>query len=224
MPKMEAVAYLRTSSRANVGEEKDSAKRQLAAIRMFAKGAGYEIVGEFYDVAVSGADPIDVRPGFVRMLEALLANGAKTIVVESPDRFARDLMVQLAGHDMLKAKGVTLIAASAPMHFVEDTPTAILVRQVLGAVAQFEKTTLVAKLAAARRRKREATGKPVGGQPSHAQSRPDVVALAKALARKRPKGRRSSLRAIAASLAAEGHLNANGRPFAAKSVASMLRS
>jgi DNA invertase Pin-like site-specific DNA recombinase len=61
-------------------------------------------------------------------------------------------MVQLAGHDMLRARGVTLIAASAPTHFVEDTPTAVLVRQVLGAVAEFEKTTLVAKLAAARRR------------------------------------------------------------------------
>jgi hypothetical protein len=48
-------------------------------------------------------------------------NVRRTIVVESPDRFARNLMVQLAGHDMLKARGVTLIAASAPMHFVEDT-------------------------------------------------------------------------------------------------------
>ena len=61
---------------------------------------------------------------------------ARTIIVESPDRFARDLMVQLAGHDMLKAKGVTLVAASAPTFFVDDTPTAVLVRQVLGAVAQ----------------------------------------------------------------------------------------
>ena len=61
---------------------------------------------------------------------------ARTIIVESPDRCARDLMVQLAGHDMLKAKGVTLVAASAPTFFVADTPTAVLVRQVLGAVAQ----------------------------------------------------------------------------------------
>jgi hypothetical protein len=57
---------------------------------------------------------------------------------------------------------------------------------------------------------------------SHAESRPDVVRLAKALARKRPKGRRPSLRAIAASPAAEGHVNERGRPFAAKSVAAML--
>ena len=35
------------------------------------------------------------------------------------------------------------------MHFVEDTRPRCVVRQVLGAVAEFEKTTLVAKLAAA---------------------------------------------------------------------------
>ena len=153
-----AVGYLRTSSRTNVGADRDSDKRQREAIEAYAKAAGFEIVGEFYDAAVSGADPVGDRPGFAEMLEALLANGARTIIVKSPDRFARDLMVQLAGHDMLKAKGVTLVAASAPLHFVEDTPTAVLVRQVLRAVAEFEKTTLVAKLAAARRRKRIATG------------------------------------------------------------------
>jgi DNA invertase Pin-like site-specific DNA recombinase len=80
---------------------------------------------------------------------------------------------------MLKAKGISLVAASAPTHFIEDTPTAILVRQVLGAIAEFEKTTLVAKLAAARRRKRMATGKKVEGRKSHAEARPNVVKLAK---------------------------------------------
>jgi DNA invertase Pin-like site-specific DNA recombinase len=154
-----AVAYLRTSSKANVGADKDSDKRQRAAIESYARAAGYEIVDTYYDAAVSGADPVDDRPGFAEMLERLLSNGARTILVESPDRFARDLMVQLAGHDMLNAKGVTLIAASAPTFFLEDTPTAVLVRQVLGAVAQFEKATTVAKLAAAWRRKRQANGK-----------------------------------------------------------------
>ena len=56
------------------------------------------------DAAASGADPVGDRPGFAEMLEALLANGARTIIVESPDRFARDLMVQLAGHNMLKTR------------------------------------------------------------------------------------------------------------------------
>jgi DNA invertase Pin-like site-specific DNA recombinase len=93
------------------------------------------IVDEYYDAAVSGADPVDQRPGFAEMLLRLAANGAKTIIVESPDRIARDLAVQLAGHDMLKTLGIAIIPASAPDFFTEDTPTAVLVRQVLGAIA-----------------------------------------------------------------------------------------
>jgi DNA invertase Pin-like site-specific DNA recombinase len=219
-----AVAYLRTSSKTNVGVDKDSDKRQLAAVLAYAKSAGYEIVDSFYDAAVSGADPVSDRLGFTEMLERILANGARTILVESPDRFARDLMVQLAGHDMLKTKGITLIAASAPTFFIEDTPTAVLVRQVLGAVAQFEKATLVAKLAAARRRKRIATGAKVEGRKSHAEARPDVVKLAKALARKKPKGGKLSLREVSAELAARGFLNERGKPFNPKSVSVLLAS
>ena len=51
-----ALAYLRTSSATNVGADKDSEKRQRAAIEGYAKRAGFALVGEFYDEAVSGAD------------------------------------------------------------------------------------------------------------------------------------------------------------------------
>jgi hypothetical protein len=100
----------------------DSDRRQRVAIAAFAKRAGFTIDGEFFDVAVSGADPVDQRPGFAQMLQQLAANGAKTIIVESPDRFARDLAVQLAGHDMLRGLGISIIPASAPDFFTEDTP------------------------------------------------------------------------------------------------------
>jgi hypothetical protein len=55
-----------------------------------------------------------------------VACSIRTIIVESPDRFARDLAVQLAGHDFLKNLGVSLIPATAPDFFLEDTPTAVL--------------------------------------------------------------------------------------------------
>ena len=61
-----AIAYLRTSSTANVGSDKDSDKRQRAAITAYAKRAGYRIVCEFYDAAVSGADTVDERAGLRR--------------------------------------------------------------------------------------------------------------------------------------------------------------
>jgi DNA invertase Pin-like site-specific DNA recombinase len=216
-----AVAYLRTSSAANVGVNKDSDKRQRAAIEAFAKRAGFTIVGEYYDKAVSGADRIDQRRGFAEMLQRLASNGAKTIIVESPDRFARDLAVQLAGHDMLKELGIAIIPASAPDFFTEDTPTAVLVRQVLGAIAQFEKASAVAKLAAARKRKRQREGRCEGRKPL-SETRPEVVALARKLRRRKPKGGQLSLRGVATELAERGFLNEKGRPYAAKSVASML--
>jgi DNA invertase Pin-like site-specific DNA recombinase len=214
--KIPAIAYLRTSSATNAGPDKDSDKRQRAAIAAFARAHGYELVAEFYDAAVSGADPIAERPGFKAMLDRIASNGVRCIIVESPDRFARDLTVQLTGHDFLKSLGITLIPATAPDFFTEDTPTAVLVRQVLGAIAQFEKTSLVAKLKAARDRKKAATGK-CGGRKSYAEAKPDVVALARGL-----HGQRLSLRRISAELAARGHVTAGGKPYVASAVRAMV--
>ena len=214
---------MRTSSATNVGVDKDSEQRQRAAIEAFAAARGFELVGEFYDAAVSGADPVHERSGFMAMLDRITGSGVRCIIVESPDRFARDLAVQLAGHDFLKKLGVALIPATAPDFFTEDTPTAVLVRQVLGAISQFEKASLVAKLKAARDR-RIAAGLKCGGRKSHSELRPDVVALAKKLRRKRPKAGQRSLREIAAELAKRGHLSHSGKPFTARSVNNMLQT
>jgi DNA invertase Pin-like site-specific DNA recombinase len=219
--KTPAIAYLRTSSAANVGTDKDSEKRQRAAIEAFAKRAGYELVDEFYDAAVSGADPIDTRPGFAAMLERIEGNGARTIIVETASRFARDLMVQEVGHAKLRERGINLIAADNPSSFIDDTPTAKLVRQVLGAISEFDKAMTVAKLRGARERKRREAGK-CEGRKSHAERNPELVALVRQLRRRRPKGGQWSLREISAELAAQGFVNENGRPFAAASVKSML--
>src|SRR3954471_12029230 len=210
-----AVAYFRTSSAANAGADKDTVERQRGAVTAHAEGHGREIVREFYDAAVSGADPIDQRPGFIELLEYVHGDGARTILVENASRFARDLAVQLAGHDLLKARGIDLVPVDAPEHFTDETPTAVMVRQILGAVAQFEKAGLVQKLRHARERKRAETGRCEGRKPV-----PEVVVReAKRLARKSPKtGERRSLRAIAAELARLGHLAPSEKPYEATSV------
>jgi DNA invertase Pin-like site-specific DNA recombinase len=214
--RVEAVAYLRTSSATNVGADKDSDKRQREAIQAFAKSAGFVIVEEFYDAAVSGADEVQARPGFAAMLERIRGNGVRTIVVETANRFARDLIVQETGHRMLRDQGIEIIAADSPSAFVEDTPTAILVRQVLGAVAQFDKAMTVAKLRLARDRVRKRDGK-CEGRKSHAEVRPGAVAMAKALHRQG-----MSYRVISAQLAEAGHLNERGKPFHHKSIRAMV--
>src|SRR5262249_57748364 len=97
--------------------------------------------------------------------------GVGTRMVEKGNRLGRDLMVQETGHRMLKALGIEIIAADSPGAFVEDTPTATLVRQVLGAVAQFDKAMTVAKLRLARDRVRKRDGK-CGGRKARAEERP----------------------------------------------------
>jgi DNA invertase Pin-like site-specific DNA recombinase len=215
----QAVAYLRTSSATNVGGDSD--KRQVAAIEQFARRAGFEIVRTFYDADVRGADPIDTRPQFAEMLQMLLANGTRTIIVETASRFSRDLITQETGHALLKGQGVTLIAADSPDAFLDDTPTAVLIRQVLGAVSQFEKAMLVSKLKGARDRKRAATGK-CEGRKTYSESVPDVVALAKKLHRYPINGQRRSLRDVSQELAAAGHLSQANTPYGAAAIARMV--
>ena len=217
---VEAIGYMRTSSATNVDADKDSEKRQRAAIESFAKANGFAIVDWFYDAAVRGTDVVADRPGFKAMLDRIAGNGVRTVIVESPDRFARDLITQLTGHDFLKNLGISLIPATADF-FTEDTPTAVLVRQVLGAIAQFEKSSLVAKLKAARDRK-IAAGEKCGGRKSYAERDPELVKLARQLHRPEANRRPVSLRQVAAALAAEGKVTPNGLPYSASAVASML--
>jgi DNA invertase Pin-like site-specific DNA recombinase len=45
-------------------------------------------VGEFSDPGVSGADPIETRPGFAALLDRIESNGVRTVIVEDASRFA----------------------------------------------------------------------------------------------------------------------------------------
>jgi DNA invertase Pin-like site-specific DNA recombinase len=217
-----AVAYLRTSSAANVGEDKDSDKRQRAAVAKYAKAAGYEIVEEFYDAAVSGSDPVHERDGFARMLLRIESNGVRAVLVESASRFARDIIVQETGYRYLKARNIELIAVDNPHQFLEDTPTSRLVRQLLGVISEFEKASLVSRLAGARKRMRIATGQKVEGRKSLAELAPEAVALAKKLRRYPVNGHKRSLNEIAAELETAGFITRRGTRYGGAAVARMV--
>jgi DNA invertase Pin-like site-specific DNA recombinase len=221
-----AIAYLRTSSAANVGADKDSDKRQRAAIQSFAKRAGLEIIDEFYDADVSGADPIASRPGFSKLLDRVEANGVRTVVVEDASRFARQLVVQEAGIIALIERGVRVLTAPGDDLTETDDPFKVAMRQIAGVFAQLEKARLVGKLKAARDRKR-ATGVKVEGRKSYAEIDARecggrMIELARQLRRKSPKGARRSLRAVADELAKAGFVTGTGKPYAATAVAKML--
>jgi len=128
--------------------------------------------------------------------------------------------VQLTGHAMLQDLGYSLIPVDAPAHFTDDTPTARMVQQILGAVSEFEKANLVSKLKVARDRKRRETGKCEGRKPL-SETHPETVAEAKRLFRLR-KGERRTLRVISKMLVAAGYVNSRGRPYDAKQISRMV--
>jgi DNA invertase Pin-like site-specific DNA recombinase len=117
-----------------------------------------------------------------------------------------------------------LTADGADLSSADDDPTRTLIRQVLAAVAQFDKSVTVLKLRAARDRKRRREGrcegrKPFGARPAEAQVLDRIRAL-----RRKPKGRpRLSIAAIAATLNAEGVPTRTGRPWAPGTVHGILR-
>jgi DNA invertase Pin-like site-specific DNA recombinase len=121
---------------------------------------------------------------------------------------------------MLQREGIELIPADAPSFFTDPTPTAEMVRQILGAVSQFEKASVVAKLRHARDRIRSQQGRCEGRKPVPA----DTIMDAKRPSRVMPKtGKRRSLREIARELASLGHLAPSGQPYHPNSVRQMLQ-
>jgi hypothetical protein len=113
-----------------------------------------------------------------------------------------------------------LLAADSPEAFLDETPTAVMIRQILGSVSQFEKAMPVAKLKGARDRKKADTGK-CGGRKSYQERDPEMVALAKKLARYPVNGRKRSLREVAAELEAAGH-TVKGKQYGATAVSRMV--
>ena len=152
-----AVYYIRTSSATNL--EGDSEDRQKEAINAYAGKNAYELVQGAYDQAVKGTDYIADREGFSKLLEYCLEYDVKVILCENASRFARDVIVQELGYRELKKLELVLIPVDAPDYFTGDSPSLTMIRQILGAVSEFEKANLVSKLRGARDRMRAKNGK-----------------------------------------------------------------
>jgi DNA invertase Pin-like site-specific DNA recombinase len=157
-----AFSYLRVSSKGQV--KGDGLTRQRTSIKAFAAVNSYRIVREFRDEGISGATETLNRPAWAEMMTALHANGVRTIIVERLDRLARDLMVQETCLSDLQKSGFTLLSVQEPDLMAAD-PTRRLMRQLLGAVAEYDKSQIVLKLRGARMRKRAKEGRCEGRKP-----------------------------------------------------------
>lgn len=158
---MKAFAYLRVSGKGQV--EGDGFPRQLEAIEKYAASSDIEIEGVYRDDVTGTAGGPD-RPAWVDMVAAILNNGVRTIIVEKLDRLARQQGLQeYMLYDMQK-RGISVLSTHED-DLDTDDPTRVLFRQLMGGIAQYEKSMIVLKLRGARRRVRAATGRCEGRKP-----------------------------------------------------------
>src|ERR1017187_2643819 len=157
-----AFGYLRVSGKGQV--DGDGFPRQFHATNGHAAAHDIAIVKVFREKGVTGSKESMDRPAFAEMMTALHSNGVRTIIIEKLDRIARDLMVQEATIADLQKHGFTLVSVAEPDLMASD-PTRILMRQLMGAVAQYDKSQIVLKLRGARMRKRATAGRCEGRKP-----------------------------------------------------------
>src|SRR5689334_21360369 len=157
-----AFAYLRVSGKGQI--EGDGFTRQAAAINAYAAGHDIKIVKTFREEGISGTTELENRPALLELLEALAANGVKLVLIEKLDRLARDLMVQETIIGDLRKRGFEIISVMEP-DLLQNDPTRVLMRQIFGAIAQYEKAMIVAKLRGARQRMKAKLGYCEGAKP-----------------------------------------------------------
>ncbi len=203
----------------------DGLPRQREAIANYARRHGLTIAEEFRDEGVSGTRELASRPGLAALLDRLEHTGVKLVVVERSDRLARDLLVGEVILGQFRRLKVNVVDSSGTNLSADDgDPTRVLIRQVLGAVAQFEKAVVVLKLRAARDRMRNTTGRCEGRRPfGYYPQEQHALDLIRGLRRKPRNGVALSFAEIARQLNEQGLSTRTGVPWSAGGVFAIVK-
>src|SRR5579872_5621739 len=198
-----AFVYLRVSGQGQVTG--DGFTRQLEACRKYAAAHDIKISRIFREEGISGTKDLENRPALQELLIALHSNGTRVVIIERLDRLARDLMVQETILGDFRKRGIELISTAEP-DLCSDDPSRKLMRQIFGAIAEYDKAMIVLKLRGARQRQRAKTGKCEGRKAyGHHDGEQPILERMRSL---RASG--TAVDTIAATLNAEGITSRSG--------------
>jgi DNA invertase Pin-like site-specific DNA recombinase len=218
--KIAAYAYCRVSGLSQAGEDRDGIERQSIAIRTWAAANNHHIVKWFKD-AITGKTDLEDRPALYSLMAALHANGTRVVIIENVGRLARELMIQESVIADFQRNGFEIISTTEP-DLCSKEPTRILLRQMMGAFMQYERTMIVQKLWGARQRaaakdKNYTEGrKPFGHRPGEQLVIDRIVAM---------RAEKMSLPQIANALNGDGTMARAGRwhPTSVRNVLTRCR-
>lgn len=216
---MKVLGYVRVSTQVQA-DEGLGLDVQEQAIRAWTKANGHRLVGIAREEGVSGSNGIETRRALPEALMQLRAGKAQGLVVYRLDRLARDLVLQEQLLAEIKKMGAEVFSTSpSEANFLGDDPndpSRKLIRQVLGAVAEYERAMIGLRTRMGRARKAEmggfAYGSPPYGYRAVNRQLSEQPEEQKALAEiRRMKAEGKSLRAIAQDLEDQGFAPPRGK-------------
>ncbi len=152
-----AVLYVRVST---LGQNPEN---QLLALRKYAQARELEIVETYVDVGQSGAKVS--RPELNRLMMDARRRKFNIVLVARLDRLARSLKQLVMTLDELRELGISFVSLQEA--FDTSTSTGILLFQVVGAIAEFERSLIRERIALGLERARaegKTIGRPLGAQ------------------------------------------------------------
>ena len=232
-----AISYLRVSGLGQV--EKDGFPRQRERVEMLAKECEWEIVEEYKEEGKSGkaeGDDFLERPKLAALLHDLKErkHGEHVVVlIERLDRLARDILVQELFIREVQKLGAE-IRSAGDAGCLETTPdestnaTRVLLRQILGSIAEYDRKMIVLRLRGARVRKREENLRLTGVAKCEGSKlfgmhpkKPEEVACLKRMQTLEAKGR--SIRRIGEVLTREGFKPRSGQQWNPGTIYKILK-
>ncbi len=164
------VGYIRVSTDKQV-QEGEGLETQRQHIVSFCRDNNYELIHIYSDEGISGADEIEDRPELQEMMDYCNNPPIKHVIVDRPDRLARDFYLQLYIEKQLKINYVTVLYASNEAINIADTDTEMmktmktLMRQMMGAFAELDRKMIKKRLYDGQAIKASKGNKPSGKQP-----------------------------------------------------------
>ena len=148
---------------------------QTRELREYCERRGGQIVDEYVDVGVSGAK--DRRPELNRLMAHAQQRRFDAVLVWKLDRFRRSLRHLVNALAEREARGVAFVSLRDNLDL--STPAGRLMFQIIGAMAEFERSLIVERVKAGMRKAR-AKGKRIGRPPRTSLAEEDRRAIGEA--------------------------------------------
>ena len=183
MKQKRVALYVRVST----GEQNTEAQERV--LREYVKRRGWQVYKIYRDLGVSGASSNPAARN--ELMKDCRLGSVEVIAVYKFDRFARSLTALISGLEMCRSLGIDFVSVTESVD--TSLPAGELVFQMIGAVAQFERSLIGERVRSGLANAR-AKGKALGRPPIRSLSFPELKEL-----RKKRKEKKISYRELAKS-------------------------